>query len=90
MTVMHDPRLLPFSFARDYGLLAQASEDATDIWLSEATTPAAVAEVSRRFGRVRLNALSREQLETAIARAYAANRDCPMWMVSAYFHRCVG
>jgi len=45
MTVMHDPRLLPFSFARDFGLLAQAADDAVDIWLSDATAPAAVAEV---------------------------------------------
>ena len=73
MTVMHDPRLLPFSFARDFGLLAQAADDAVDIWLSDATAPAAVAEVGRRFGRLRLNALSREQLETAIARAYAGS-----------------
>ena len=73
MTVMHDPRLLPFSFARDFGLLAQAADDAVDIWLSDATAPAAVAEVGRRFGRVRLNALSREQLDTAIARAYAGS-----------------
>ena len=73
MTVMQDPRLLPFSFARDYGLLAQASDDAVEVWLSEATAPAAVAEVSRRFGRVRLNTLPREQLETAIARAYAGS-----------------
>jgi general secretion pathway protein E len=73
MTVMHDARLLPFSFARDFGLLAQAADDAVDIWLSDATAPAAVAEVGRRFGRLRLNALSREQLETAIARAYAGS-----------------
>ncbi len=73
MTVMHDPRLLPFSFARDFGLLAQATDDAVDVWLSDATAPSAVAEVSRRFGRVRLNPLSREQLETAIARAYAGS-----------------
>ncbi len=73
MAVMHDPRLLPFSYARDFGLLAQAAEDGVDIWLSDATAPSAVAEVGRRFGRVRLNALSREQLETAIARAYAGS-----------------
>ena len=73
MTVMHDPRLLPFSFARDFGLLAQAADGAVDIWLSDATAPAAVAEVGRRFGRVRLNALSREQLDTAIAHAYAGS-----------------
>jgi general secretion pathway protein E len=75
MTVMHDPRLLPFSFARDFGLLAQAADDAVDIWLSDSTAPAAVAEVGRRFGRLRLNTLSREQLDTAIARAYAGSGD---------------
>ncbi len=73
MAVMHDPRLLPFSYARDFGLLAQAADDGVDIWLSDATAPSAVAEVGRRFGRVRLNALSHEQLETAIARAYAGS-----------------
>ena len=73
MAIMHDPRLLPFSFARDFGLLAQAADDAVDIWLSDTTTPTAVAEVGRRFGRVRLNALSQEQLDAAIARAYAAS-----------------
>lgn len=71
--VMHDPRLLPFSFARDFGVLAQAGEadGAVDVWVSDATSPAAVAEVGRRFGRVRLNPLPREQLESAIAKAYA-------------------
>ncbi len=73
--VMHDPRLLPFSFARDFGVLAQAgsAEDAVDVWVSEATAPAAVAEISRRFGRLRVNPLPREQLESAIAKAYAGS-----------------
>ncbi len=71
--VMHDPRLLPFSFARDFGVLAQAGDagDAVDVWVSDATAPSAVAEVGRQFGRVRLNPLPREQLESAIAKAYA-------------------
>jgi general secretion pathway protein E len=76
MTVaMHDPRLLPFTFARDFGVLAQAGEPdgAVDIWVSEATVPSAVAEVSRCFGRVRVNRLSREQLESAIVKAYAGS-----------------
>lgn len=73
--VMHDPRLLPFSFARDFCVLAQANapDEAVDVWVSETTLPSAVAEVGRRFGRVRVNALSREQLESAIARAYAGS-----------------
>jgi len=73
--VMHDPRLLPFSFARDFGLLAQAGAPSgvTDVWVSEATPPSAVAEVGRRFGKLRLNQLSRELLENAIAKAYAGS-----------------
>ena len=73
--VMHDPRLLPFSFARDFCVLAQANapNEAVDVWVSEATLPSAVAEVGRRFGRVRVNALTRAQMESAIARAYAGS-----------------
>ncbi len=73
--VMHDPRLLPFSFARDFGVLAQAGayDGAVDVWVSDATIPAAVAEISRRFGRVRVNPLPRDQLESAIAKAYAGS-----------------
>ena len=33
MSVMQDPRLLPFSFSRDFGVLAQAGEpDAISVW----------------------------------------------------------
>jgi general secretion pathway protein E len=72
MSVMQDPRLLPFSFSRDFGVLAQASDDAVDVWLSDDTQPSAIAEVGRHFGRLRLHKLAREQLETAIAKAYAS------------------
>ncbi|MFM8467978.1 MAG: type II secretion system ATPase GspE [Oxalobacteraceae bacterium] len=72
MSVMQDPRLLPFSFSRDFGVLAQAGSDAVDVWLSDATQPSAVAEIGRRFGHLRLHRLAREQLETAIAQAYAS------------------
>ncbi|WP_205631418.1 type II secretion system ATPase GspE [Collimonas fungivorans] len=74
---MTDTRLLPYAFARDFSLLAQRTEDANgadnavELWISEATKPSAIAEASRRFGRVRFRTLSREQLDEAIARAYA-------------------
>jgi general secretion pathway protein E len=73
--VMQDPRLLPFAFARDFGVLAQASmpNEPVDVWVSEVTPPAALAEISRRFGRVRVSTLPREQLERAIAQAYASS-----------------
>jgi general secretion pathway protein E len=69
-----EPRLLPYSFARDFGVLAQRADSANgpvEIWMSDATAPAAIAEVSRRFGRVRLKSMPREALESAIAKAYA-------------------
>ncbi|MGB4346254.1 MAG: type II secretion system ATPase GspE [Burkholderiaceae bacterium] len=76
MNQMHDPRLLPFSFARDFAVLAQAPSSANDVvecWVSDATAPTALAEISRRYGRVRLNTLSRTDLESAIAKAYAGS-----------------
>ena len=75
MTTIHDPRLLPFSFSRNFGLLAQAGVggDGTDVWVSSATKSSAIAEVGRRFGRLRLHTMAREQLEAAIAKAYAGS-----------------
>ena len=73
-STMTDARLLPYAFARDHALLARRSEsggNAVEVWVSDATIPSAIAEVSRRFGRVKLKSLSREELESAIAKAYA-------------------
>ena len=78
MNAVTDARLLPFAFARDHLLLARRAEapgNAVELWVSEASAPSAIAEVSRRFGRVKLKSLSREELEAAIARAYAASGD---------------
>ena len=66
--------LLPYAFARDFGVLARASEEAentVEVWVSGATAPAAIAEVSRRFGRIALRSMQRADLEAAIASAYA-------------------
>ena len=71
-----DARLLPYAFARDFALLAHrngAANDPVEIWVSDATTPGAIAEVSRCFGRVRLKSMSRDELEAAIAKAYAGS-----------------
>jgi len=68
--------LLPYAFARDFMLLAQpsdAAENTVDVFVSAATAPAAIAEVSRRFGRIRLCSLARGDLEEAIAKAYAGS-----------------
>jgi general secretion pathway protein E len=66
--------LLPYAFARDFGVLAKAGDEGThtvDVWVSGATAPAAIAEVSRRFGRISLRSMERAELEAAIASAYA-------------------
>ena len=77
---MSEPRLLPYSFARDFTLLARRSESAdgepapvVEVWVSEATKPSAIAEVGRRFGRVKLKTMSRNDLDAAIAQAYAGS-----------------
>jgi general secretion pathway protein E len=75
-TVMPDARLLPYAFARDFALLARRGDtptNAIELWVSDATAPSAIAEVSRRFGRVKLKSIPREDLEAAIASAYAGS-----------------
>ena len=64
--------LLPYAFARDYSVLAQPGQEAehsVDLYVSSATAPAAIAEVSRRFGSINLKSLGRADLEEAIAKA---------------------
>jgi general secretion pathway protein E len=71
-----DARLLPFAFARDFALLAQrnaAVDGPVEVWISDATKPAAIAEVSRCFGRIRVKSIPRVELEAAIAKAYAGS-----------------
>src|SRR5450756_1449263 len=71
-----DARLLPYAFARDFALLAQrngAVDSSVEVWVSDATTPGAIAEVSRCFGRIRLKSMPRVALEAAIAKAYAGS-----------------
>ena len=70
--------LLPYAFARDFGVLARNAEraegasEAIEVWISGATAPSAIAEVSRRFGRILLRRMERAELEAAIATAYAS------------------
>ena len=70
--------LLPYAFARKFGLLAQrphspraSPETALALWVSEVTPPSAIAEVSRCFGHIELRMMPQTQLEEAIAKAYA-------------------
>ncbi|GAB3448218.1 type II secretion system ATPase GspE [Massilia solisilvae] len=67
--------LLPYAFARDHGVLARSNGDpaqSVEVLVSNATAPAAIAEVSRRFGRIALRRMERSELDAAIAAAYAA------------------
>ena len=74
---MSQTHLLPYAYARDFALLAHRVEPvvagaaAVEVWVSDATVPTAVAEVSRRFGRVKIKSLPRDELDAAIAEAYA-------------------
>jgi general secretion pathway protein E len=66
--------MLPYAFARDFLVLARPAEQsagAVEVLVSSATAPSAIAEVSRRFGRIQLKSLPRADLEAAIADAYA-------------------
>ncbi|MGZ8339990.1 MAG: type II secretion system ATPase GspE [Telluria sp.] len=68
--------LLPYAFARDFGVLARSDGDGehpVEVLVSGATVPAAIAEVSRRFGRIALRTMPRAELEAAIASAYAGS-----------------
>ena len=68
--------LLPYAFARDFALLAKPGPDAAsavELWVCPASAPAAIAEVSRRFGRVQLKTVERGELDAAIAAAYAGS-----------------
>jgi general secretion pathway protein E len=66
--------LLPYAFARDFNVLARSNDDAAqavEVWVSGVTAPAAIAEVSRRFGRIALRRMDRTELDAAIASAYS-------------------
>src|SRR4051812_48886195 len=66
--------LLPYAFARDHSVLARAGDDPAqciEVLVSGATASAAIAEVSRRFGRIALRRMERGELDAAIASAYA-------------------
>ena len=77
---MSEARLLPFAFARDFTLLARRVDPVdgeavppVEVWISDATKPSAIAEVGRRYGRVKLKTMPRDELDAAIAEAYAGS-----------------
>jgi general secretion pathway protein E len=70
---MSTAHLLPFAFARDFSILARriTSTGPVEVWMCSTTPPSAAGEVARRFGRIKVNVLSDEDLQQAIADAYA-------------------
>jgi general secretion pathway protein E len=67
--------LLPYAFARESSILAGwlQPDQLLHVWTSERTLPTAIAEVGRRYGRLKLERISHEELEQAIDRAYAGS-----------------
>ena len=65
--------LLPYAFARDFTLLATQNGEAVDLHICDATPKSAIAEVSRHYGAMSLTRISAEELEAAIANAYAGS-----------------
>lgn len=66
--------VLPYVFARECSILAARQEsDLLHVWTSDHTLPTAIAEVGRRYGRLKLEQISHVDLEQAIDRAYASS-----------------
>lgn len=74
---MLDHRLLPYGFARDFSVLAvkdtSFADSAVELHISTLTTTAAISEVGRRFGKIKLVMLPHAELSESIARAYAGS-----------------
>ncbi|MCD9122020.1 type II secretion system ATPase GspE [Cupriavidus sp. UGS-1] len=64
-------RLVPYGFAREARLLvAHQRADGLEVWVSRATSPAALAELARVHGPLHLRVLEPEALERAMSDAY--------------------
>lgn len=65
-------RRLPYAFARSGQILiAHQHASGLDVWISERTSAAALAEVARNFGALTLTRLPSDELTQAINSAYA-------------------
>lgn len=73
--MMQDLRLLPYGFAREFSILAGRlpSQHAIEVLISEQTPRHAIAEISRRYGQVRVRQLAHQELSHAIDQAYASS-----------------
>ncbi len=87
MNLSDQSRLLPFSYARDFSILAQANEHQESgftCWITESTPATAVAEISRRYGAVQINKVTPQELENAIKLAYAGSGNDAAQVIDAY------
>ncbi len=71
-------REVPYAFARDHQVLVTRHDEGDavgprSVWISEATSPVAIAEVQRALGLVRVIEVPRAMLDKAIAKAYATD-----------------
>ncbi|HEY1995589.1 type II secretion system ATPase GspE [Paraburkholderia sp.] len=65
-------RLVPYGFARSGQILvAHQHADSLEVWISERTSDAALAEVARNFGALTVVRLPADELALAINQAYA-------------------
>jgi general secretion pathway protein E len=65
-------RLVPYGFARSgQVLVAHQRPDGLEVWVSERTTGASLAEIARNFGALSLVRVSADELAQAINHAYA-------------------
>src|SRR6202000_516331 len=65
-------RLVPYGFARSGQILvAHQHPDSLEVWISERTSDAALAEVARNYGAVSVGRVPADELAQAINTAYA-------------------
>ena len=67
-------RLVPYGFARTGQILvAHQHADSIEVWISDRTSDAALAEVARNFGALTVVRVPADELAAAINSAYARN-----------------
>ncbi len=69
MSVRHP---LPYTFCRDQAVLAEDVGQGVELWMCEATRPAALAEVQRQHVLCAVHRTTAEDLQARIGAAYAA------------------
>ncbi|MEQ1556430.1 MAG: type II secretion system protein GspE, partial [Gallionella sp.] len=80
-----DSRLLPYSFARDFSLLARRdTAGKVDLCISAATPLMAISEVSRQLGFLTLLRLEPSELAALIATAYENSGGDAAEVIDAY------